>query len=554
MKTLKYILLSCTVLGAMSCDDFLVEKPQTSVEKAGVYNSISSAKAVLAGCYGNMAAYNGYAFNYFHVLNVTSGMGVSIKSNDVNLTTMNILASDVNMTSAYNGMYETVRIANDIIDGMQSSTISIESEKNRITGEAHFIRGLTYFNLVRMFGKVSLVTRPVLDYASAQAPRAEVDDVYELITTDLKTAYDLLPLPANKVDGHPHKFAAQALLAKVYLTLAGNEEDSKYWQMAYDAAKEVYDNGGYKLVRPYAKLFGSPNKNNAESIFEIQFSSAVNSGRLTETTFPVGHELMSNISTEGKSWGKTRPTQRAFDQFDAQDPRRAASFVSGRYTNIFEPAAAKKNILLYPTTKKAGTSGTGDNKLTYKQGDSEYPAWKKYYDPTMTASASSANFVYYRFADLLLILAEAANEIGSPDAAGYLNEVLDRARDADGDGTIKPETEIYPLAVSDAEKADKALFRERVFRERLKELTGECDEWYTIRRRGTTNLKKIMEEHNAQVLAWYASQSLNVADVKFVYTFKITDEIVKKNLLMPFPADEIARNENISQDEQNYGY
>ena len=65
MITLKYILLSCVVLGAVACDDFLVETPDTSVEKSGVYNSLSSAKAALAGCYGNMAGYNGYAFNYF---------------------------------------------------------------------------------------------------------------------------------------------------------------------------------------------------------------------------------------------------------------------------------------------------------------------------------------------------------------------------------------------------------------------------------------------------------------------------------------------------------
>ena len=153
-----------------------------------------------------------------------------------------------------------------------------------------------------------------------------------------------------------------------------------------------------------------------------------------------------------------------------------------------------------------------------------------------------------------MVLAEAANEIGSSDAADYLNEVLDRARDADGNGVIDPATEVYPLAVSPGEKADKALFRERIFRERLKELTGECDEWYTIRRRGTEYLRKIMEEHNTQVEAWYAAQKLDPANVKFVYMYKITDETVKKNLLMPFPADEIIRNENISQEEQNYGY
>lgn len=545
MKTLKYILLSCTMIALTGCDDFLVETPKTSIEKEGVYNSLSSAKAALAGCYASMAGYNYTGFNYFHVLNVTSGMGVSIKANDVNLTTMKILPTDVNMTNAYNGMYETIRVANDIIDGMVESKITNEAEKNRITGEACFMRGLTYFNLVRMFGKVSLVTKPVTNYAEAQVPRTEVSKVYEQIISDLDAAYDMLPLPANKVEGHPHKYAAQALLAKVYLTMAGNDETSEYWQKAYDAALDVYQNGQYKLVRPYEKLFGSPNKNNEESIFEIQFSASVNSGCTTETTFPIGHPLMSNIATQGKSWGKTRPTQLAFHQFEEGDPRRKASFVYGQYTNIFESNANKKTVLLFPTTKKDGTK----NKMTYKQGDSEYAAWKKYYDPTMTATASNSNFVFYRYADLLLVLAEAANEIGSADAATYLNEVLDRARDANGNGTIEKD-EVYPLPF---EGNDKAAMRERIFRERLKELTGECDEWYTVRRRGAEYLKKIMEEHNAYVDEWYASQKITTLP-KFVYKYQVTDETVKKNLLLPFPADEINKNEHIGQDDQNYGY
>lgn len=545
MKTLKYILLSCTMIAFTGCDDFLVETPKTSIEKEGVYNSLSSAKAALAGCYASMAGYNYTGFNYFHVLNVTSGMGVSIKANDVNLTTMNILPTDVNMTNAYNGMYETIRVANDIIDGMAESKITNEAEKNRITGEACFMRGLTYFNLVRMFGKVSLVTKPVTNYSEAQVPRAEVSKVYEQIISDLEAAYGKLPLPADKVEGHPHKYAAKALLAKVYLTMAGNDEASEYWQKAYDAALDVYQNGQYKLVRPYEKLFGSPNKNNEESIFEIQFSASVNSGRTTEATFPVGHPLMSNIATQGKSWGKTRPTQLAFHQFEEGDPRREASFVYGQYTNIFESNANKKTVLLFPTTKKDGTN----NKMTYKQGDSEYAAWKKYYDPTMTATASNANFVFYRYADLLLVLAEAANEIGSTDAATYLNEVLDRARDANGNGTIE-EDEVYPLPF---EGSDKVAMRERIFRERLKELTGECDEWYTVRRRGAEYLKKIMEEHNAYVDEWYASQKITALP-KFVYKYQVTDETVKKNLLFPFPADEINKNEHIGQEDQNYGY
>ena len=77
-------------------------------------------------------------------------------------------------------------------------------------------------------------------------------------------------------------------------------------------------------------MYGSTNKNNKESIIEIQFSGSVNDGRMTETTFPSGHSLMSNLPAKGKSWGKTRPTQRAFDQFEEGDPRREFSFVHNR--------------------------------------------------------------------------------------------------------------------------------------------------------------------------------------------------------------------------------
>lgn len=538
-------MVTCACVLLAGCEGFLNEQPQTAVRKEGVYNSASSARAALAGCYASMAGYNYTGFNYFHVLNVTSGMGVSIKANDVNLTSMNILPSDVNMTNAYNGMYETIRCANDVIDGMKASEMTDTGERDRIAGEAYFIRALTYFNLVRMFGRITLVTEPVTSYKMAQGPRVATEEVYSQIESDLLEAFRLLPEPADKVEGHPHRYAAEALLAKVYVTLAGNEEGSEWWQKAYTAALDVYKHGNYTLVRPYADLFGNKHKNNAESIFEIQFSAEVNAGRMTETTFPVGHPLMSNIASEGKSWGKTRPTQLAFSQFDEGDPRREASFVYGSYTNIFETNANKKNILLFPTTKKDGTAA----KLAYKQGDSEYAAWKKYYDSAMTASATNTNFVFFRYADLLLLLAEAANEIGSPDAAGYLNEVLDRARDANGNGRIDS-GETYPLEYTGSSKED---LRERIFRERLKELTGECDEWYTIRRRGESYLRKVMEEHNAFVTQWYNSQNIKTLP-KFVYKYEINDETVKKNMLFPFPLDEINTNEAIGQEDQNYGY
>ena len=194
-------------------------------------------------------------------------------------------------------------------------------------------------------------------------------------------------------------------------------------------------------------------------------------------------------------------------------------------------------------------ASNADKNSVFKKGDSEYAAWKKYYDPMMTARSTNANFVYMRYADVLLMLAEAANELPEhqSEAHIYLNMVLDRAADANGNG-MRDESESVPAAIE--ESVSKEELREIIFRERLKEFTGECDEWYTVRRRGESYLKKIMQEHNDKIDQIFPDGKLRT----FVYKYNITDDNVKKNMLLPFPQDEITRNENISQEEQNFGY
>lgn len=550
MKTLKkYLLLLGLFFNLVSCSDFLDEKPQTSIEKEGIYNSLELAKAALSGCYSMMAARNYCGFKYFLVLNTTSGVGVCTPTINKPFTSMNIPPTNVHIANVYNAIYETIRVTNDIIQGMQNSTL-IGNERDRILGEAYFIRALCYFNLVRLYGNLPIITEPATSYNDTQKPRSNVKDVYEsVILPDFGKAFELLPEPSKKIEGHPHKLAAKAYLAKVYQTLAGNDDASPYWEEAYNAAKEVYDAHIYKLIRPYSNVFGEENNNNEESIFEIQFSGNVNKGCMTQTTFPPGHELLPNIVSRGGLWWQTLPTQRAFDQFDEGDPRREVTFIYGQYRNIFENDPKKKNVCLYPTTK------TESQILgLFHVVQSEYPAWKKYVSPSMTTAFTNTNFVFCRYSDIVLVLAEAANELGlTMEAAGYLNEVLDRARDKDGNGVIDPATEIYPLPVSAEEVGDKLALRERIFRERLKEFSGECDEWYTIRRRGIENLKRIMEEHNNTIDAWYGKQGITELPEN-VYKYDSSDDNVKKNLLLPFPSDEINRNVNIEVDDQNFGY
>lgn len=539
MKILKYTLLLIAAFSLQSCSDFLEEKPTTEIDKKDVYNEATTALGALNGCYASMAAYDAYSYRYYHLLTSTSGLGVSIKLNDLTLSKMTIMANDANVEAVYDAQYATIAVANDILDGMSTSTITNQDVVSRIVGESSFIRAVSYFNLVRLFGKVSLYTTPVESFADAHNPRAEVEDVYTQIIGDLELAYNSLPELDNEVIGRPHKYAAKALLAKVYLTMAGNDTASPYWEKAYTAGKEVYDANAYKLVRPFSNVLGANHKNNSESIFEIQFAALQGGSRLTEMTFPLGFHLLPN-SVGGNQWGKTRPTKSAFDMFPENDPRREVTFAHTEYKNILETNPKRENVVLYPGVKAP--------KLFYRQGDSEYAAYIKFTDPSFT-TVSNCNFVYYRYADLLLVLAEAANEIGlTAEAATYLNEVLDRARDANGDGNIDATKEVYPLVIDASVSKDE--FRTLVLKERLIELAGEADEWYTLRRRGAESLKNVLDIHNAKLAELYPDGVLP----RFVYDIPASDEDVKRNLLLPFPANEIGRNSNISDEDQNYGY
>lgn len=519
-----------------SCNDFLEENPETKLSSENVYNDKNTANGVLAGAYAQLAGYNGYSYSYMHLLSTTSGLGVTIKANEVDMGIMELRPTNTRVSTIYQTMYQVIKATNDIIQGMENSGIEDADFKAHLEGEARFVRAVQYFNLVRMYGPVPLVVELPTDYADAQNPRASVEDVYTQIVQDLTLAFDLMAAPGEEVNGHPHKYAAKALLAKVYLTQAGDDETSPHWQSCYDAALDVYTNGGYNLVKPYNALFGSHNNNNAESIFEVQQAVAQGGSRLSEMTVLLGYTGMPH-AVGSKSWAKCRPNKYMFDLFEEEDPRRDVTFIHSSYVNFKDK---NKTYMVYPTIK-----GTDEAKgMKYKVGDSEYAAWKKYVDPDLV-TYSNCNFVYLRFTDIVLTLAEAANELDKQtEAVGYLDQILDRARDINGNNSFE-ENEVMPLAVpEDIAKSD---LRDRIMHERLLELTGECDEWFTLRRRGTRYLMKVIQGNNAIVNALSKLP-------KFVYAIDASEEHVRKNLLLPFPQDEINRNEKIAQEEQNYGY
>lgn len=544
MKKIYIYLTLLTSFYFSSCEDFLVQNPTTALDQKSAYNSTAGADAVLNGCYATLGGYDYFGYRYMHVLSVTSGAWTSTRSPEIPFTSLQIQANELHIEKVYAAYYNTIGVANDIIKNLPVSNID-QTNKNRIMGEAFFIRAMTYFNLVRQFGKVPLVVSPVESYTEAHIGRTDTALVYAQIIADLDSAFIKLPSPGENAKGRPHKFAAPALQAKVYITMAGNSETSENWQKAYDAARVVYTNNAYRLVRPFDNIFNVNNKNNEESIFEIQFAATINSLKLTNVTLPLGNSLCP-ATTGGTQWGKTRPNKELFDLFVNTypgDPRIDATFIHTSYTKMDLTNKSKTLIVnIYPSTANTPPNGT----LRANNDDREYPFIKKYVDPAITTEASSCNFIYYRYADLLLVLAEAANELGKTDEAiGYVNELLARARDKNGDfvagaGELNPADWALGLSKEDV--------REKIFAERQIELCGEADEWYTFRRRGESYLKKIIDRHNAHPHVAVETPA------RYVYKYPATDTDIKRNMKFPFPLAEINRNESIQDNEQNYGY
>jgi hypothetical protein len=551
---IKYISLILLTSLFFSCKDFLVEAPTTELSGDQIYSSQSTTLSVLNGCYSILASYDFYNYRFYYLTESSSGLFTSVKNNpaDITVTSMLIPTNDLGTEKVFYSNYRAISVANDIIYNLSKPENKLDSTfKVKVKGEASFIRALCYFNLVRLYGGVSLITKPEVDADGIRitsTPRSSASTIYNQILTDLKSSFLGLPENGLELKGRPNRYASKALMAKVYATMATCDSitsplKASYWDSAYVKAKEVVytDAAGvnlrnaFTLVKPYAALFDVKNKNSSESIFEIQSSSLDGGIMLSQLTLPSGISLMPN-AVGGTQWAKIRPNKETYDLISTtypNDPRLEASLISS-YSKTTDPTKSTK---VYPTV---GTST-----------DSEYPYLKKYVDPGY-ASSSNCNFVVYRYADLLLILAEAANELGkTAEAVKYVNMVLLRARDKNGDGIS---TASEPSPANWLPSLSQSDFRTKIMYERIIELAGEGEDWFTTHRRKDF-FKLIVDNHNTKLNSISMDPDLQATfPARFIFYYPSDQLSLDRNLHLPYPATEIANNEVIGQNDQNYGY
>lgn len=453
-KIINVTLLSIFVLAGFACNDGVTDlnkEPLGEPSSSTLYTTEDGINKLLNGAYAQTRAWGFCGFGRFVAKEVGSddtNPGSSPADGSVprmeQVNNFTYLASQGDLRTYYEGLYTLVARANIVINNAPDVEMDEELQA-RYIAEAKFLRALAYFNLVRGWGGVSIYTEvpPDPEQASEVIPRSPEADVYSLIISDLEEAIQNLPLKSGYPDsemGRATRGAAQTMLAQVYLF----QQD---YTNALNYAMEVINSGEYQLADTYNQNFDVQHENGPESIFEVQF--------ITREEQDISNEWnkWQGVRGTGSGWGFFSPSEDLANAYEEGDPRRD-------HTIFFEGEA-------WP-----GTDGQ------------EIPEWLDDIEPRANQKTllpkpwpvgypgnSPRNVVVMRYADVLLMAAEANNELGNTgDALMYLEMIRARARE--GDSTVLPE-----VTATGREE-----LRHKIWQERRYELALEGYRYYDIMR------------------------------------------------------------------------
>ncbi len=500
MKTIVINLLIITaVLAQTACKkDYLDKTDPTKINTDLFYKDQKQVEQAVNGVYGTLQgiANNQWIFNELPTDNTTidfnpSDRGQADRIEAFEFYTLN--AGNVNTNTMYGAHYNAIYNINNTLLKMQGAGLS-DSVKRVDEGQLKFIRAYLYFELTQYFGDVILITQPLTQPSDAwNYLRVPQDKVYEQIIADLKDAVNGLPVryPATGV-GRATKGAALSLLGKVYLI-------RKQYTDAVTTLNQVLPLG-YSLVPNYADVFDPQKKNGAESVFEIQYQGGNDLGEWSSFIYTFAPRLSAGAVTgwpQSNPGGWNIPTNDLINDYEEGDKRKAASIgldFKSPVTNMVVPYIRKYD----------------HSHAIYGRTDDDWPV--------------------LRYADVLLMLAEALNEQSGPtaEAYNYLNAVRARA----GLG-----------ALSGLSQQD---FRQKLFHERRVELAFENWRWFDLKR--TMTAAALTSFLNAYAAKEKANPTVSRQGIPYSSTDYIFHDY---EMLYPIPSNELLINSKLTQ---NNGY
>lgn len=489
MMNAKHIVL-CTLglslaVGSTSCSDFLELDPISQETVDNAYVTGSQLEAALVGVYESFQSSDYYVWDNVLFQDV---MADNYYAGGDNPEIFAIDAVDVTPTNsrvfgAWSSIYNAIAKANLVLERAPLINDPSLSEERRaqIMGEAAFLRAYHYYNLVKMWGGVPLVLETVksTDPSEVRKPRATAEEVYAQIIADLEYALDnRLPdtygSEANVNKARATKGAANALLAKAY----AQKPAPDYTKVLQYANAVINSPAGYQLLQNYAHLFDGEHFNNQESILEVQFLGS------NEGNWAPQMHLPPSIS--GDTWRKfVTPSHDLINAFDSEGDE-----IRKDVSVLFEAA---------PWVDEYWGNATG----------SEIPFAYKWKNASGWASADRQYI--FRLADLILLKAEALNELNRPlEAATEVNKIRQRVNLA---------------VVPDAVAASQEAMREVILKERRLELAQEAQRWDDLRRFNVA----------LEVMNDLVEMDLRTGE-------PVDYNVTESDLLLPIPQQEINRN------------
>lgn len=493
MKKIIYALYIGALLGASSCADLDIN-PASSIDKNLFYNTAEDAESAVNGIYAILTNWSTDFQGMYQNLTIYMGdltteyvrAGANTNSAHIReLSNMAVQPNNIFVEDGWAESYIGINRANIVIDRLSENDNIDVTVRDRYINEAKFLRALFYFNIVRWWGDVPLILH---DGEGEGSTRTPVDEVYAQIVSDLEEASHLPDVFSESTEGRATNGAALATLSKVYLTWAqtasprGKAESRDFYAKSIEYADCVIASNKYRLVEDFTELHAVDKKNGPEHIFSIQ------------------HAELSNVTghcTFAMGWSDSEPVLitndvRFYEEMDDADQRKAGSW-------------AKR--LWNPNTNEY---------FTFK-----VPLFRKYIDTINYAknqfAGRNTNNVYIRYAEVLLIKAEAENELNGPTSNAYeaINQV--RRRAYRHFPVTVPSMHDLPAGLSQSE------FRERLQQERFNEFILEGQRWFDLVR-------------------WHI----------LVKTLKRDKpDISFKNYLYPIPGSQISLNPKLTQ---NWGY
>jgi hypothetical protein len=474
-------------------------KPEAFISPEELYKDEAGARAGITGIYRQLLVLKSSDYALVGIVGTDEGKTTifvptwgTYWQNFAAINTYSILLTAQNdmVQGFWSVNYKGIANANVAIRYIDKAPIET-TIKYRLIAEAKFLRALFYFYLVQLYDAVPMPT----DVENAEAavkgyPRTPAEDVYKLIIADPQFAAAHLNSKGsgNQDVGRATKEAATALLGKVYLT-------RKDYNNAKTTLAPLLTATNVKLLTNYSDLFLESKENNEESLFEIQFSNE--NGNTSNLANYLGAWQINAPNLPGAGGHTIIPTDYYFSQFANSDKRKDATFRTVFYDvngNVVDYSwwadVGKPHVKKFDITKDASVSG----------------------------SLSSRNLYYLRFADVILMYAEAANELNQvPEALTNLNKIRDRAGLDD-----------WEVVLGSQPTQDQ--MRKELQLERMRELGFEGWRWFDLKRTG--NLVTETKAHNPDAAPNMGS----------------------KHQLYPIPAREFENNQSLKPADQNSGY